>query len=301
MLRFFLALLMVIAAVQAEHGVSPLEVYWRSVLPNATMPPAIRDLIRPGQGINRVIINDGNNCTGISYILSKNIPSQYLTPQHILSILFLEKDLYPGAKLKGVHLINRTIIGNFFVPLTEADSITFTSKNLPKILEHYSMTSGSEEAKLIEDTLNTCEAPSLNAEKKFCSTSLESLIDNVSSLLGTRDIQAFSTIINEPRDESMVYNIASPIKKFPEQKKFVLCHPLPSPQAVHYCHTSSMYKVSIVPLVGNNGSMVNAITVCHHDIKNFNPFILEVLKIKSYNEPICHFLSGDQLVWFGNQ
>ncbi|KAJ4797039.1 BURP domain-containing protein [Rhynchospora pubera] len=297
MLRFFLVLLLVVAAVQADNDVSPLEDYWRSVLPNATMPRAIHDLIYPGHRNNRVTIQE---CV-VFYYVSSNISSQHLTPGYLQSKIFFMKDLYPGAQLKGVHLINRTIIGNFFVPRTEADAITFTSKNLPKILEHFSMTSDSKAVKLMEDTLNSCEVPPLKGEKKFCSTSLESLIDGVSSLLGTRDIQAISTIINEPQDEKMVYNVVAPIKKFSEQEKLVLCHPQPSPQAMHYCHTSSLYKVYIVPLVGNNGSMVNAIAVCHHDIKNFKPFILEALKIKSYNEPICHFLSGDQFVWFRNQ
>jgi hypothetical protein len=41
-------LVQVVAAVGACRDDSPLEVYWRSVLPNTTIPNSIHNLIDPG-------------------------------------------------------------------------------------------------------------------------------------------------------------------------------------------------------------------------------------------------------------
>ena len=233
----------------------------------------------------------------VAYYLSSNT-SVDRSPAHILSTFFLKKNLYPGAKLKDVNLVKRTIIGNVFIPRPEADAIPFSSKNLPKILEHFSMVPDSKDAKLMQETITMCEDPPTKGEKKLCSTSLESMVDNVISLLGTSNIQVMSTTINGPQHEKMVYTISSPIKKFSEQDELVICHPLPSPQAMHYCHKNIAYEVSIIPLVGHNGSMVSAVTVCHHDLINLNWYILEVLKVKrSDMEPICHFLPEDHFLW----
>lgn len=122
-------------------------------------------------------------------------------------------------------------------------------------------------------------------EKRFRATSLESLIDDVVSL------------INGPRYETVTYKIASPVKKFPNRNKLAICHPEPSPQAIYNCHTSVAYKGYIVPLVGKNGSMTaTAVAVCHHDRVIFNHFLLEVLEAFE-DEMICHFLPEDHFIW----
>lgn len=226
------------------------------------------------------------------FITYKPLPS----PAFIQSNFFLEKDIYPGAKVKQGFSFNKTITGNAFVPRSKADSIPFLSKNFHKILDHFSMAPDSEAAKQLERSIENCEAPAMKSEKKFCATSLESLIDNVITLLGTNDVRVISTIVNGHQYENMKYKIASPIQKLHNQDKLVICHPEPSPQAIYDCHTSVAYKGYIIPLVGKNGSTVNAVAVCHHDRVNFNHFLLEVLKAPD-GEPICHFLPEDHLIW----
>jgi BURP domain len=191
------------------------------------------------------------------FITYKPLPS----PAFIRSNFFLEKDIYPGASVKEGFSFNRTITGNAFVPRTEADAIPFSSNNFYKILEHFSMAQDSEAAQQIEKSLRNCEAPAMEGEKKFCATSLESLIDNAIALLGSNNIQAISTILNEPQYENMTYKIASPVKKLPNEDKLVICHPEPSPQAIFGYHTSVAYKGYIVPLVAKNGSTVIAVAV----------------------------------------
>jgi BURP domain len=232
----------------------------------------------------------------VGYYLTKPNSSQYLSPSDVVTRYVLKKNIYPGAQLNNVHLLTRSIVGNAFIPRTEADTISFSSKNLPQILQHFSMVPGSELARLMENSLNICEDPGLKGEKKFCSTSLESMVDNVISLLGTHDIQAISPTINGPQHEKNVYHISSPVKEF-SNDKIVICHPLPSPQAMHYCHTNIAYKAYLVTLVGANGSTVHGVTVCHHDLINFNPSILNVLQVKPGIDLICHFLPGDHILW----
>lgn len=236
----------------------------------------------------------------VAYYLTSSNSSVYLSRANVLMSFFLKKNLYPGAQLKDVHLSYRSIVGNVFVPRTEAEIIPFASNNLFKILEHFSMVPGSEAAKQMENSLNTCEAPALKGEEKFCAVSLESMVDNIVSILGTHDIQAISTTINGPQRRKSVYNVVSPIRKFSKEDKLVICHPLSSPQATYYCHTNIAYKAYVVPLIGVDGSRVNALTVCHHDLVNFNSFILSVLKVKPGVDSICHFLPEDHILWIRN-
>jgi BURP domain len=226
------------------------------------------------------------------YIIYNPFPS----PAYIRSNFYLKKDLYPGAQIReGVNL-NKTIIGNTFVPRVEADAIPFSLKNLPKILDYFSIVPGSDAAKQMEKIINACKASGMEGEKKFCSTSLESMIDNVISLLGTHNVQVISTTINGVH-EKMPFNITSPIKKFPDKDRLVICHPVPSPHAMHYCHSSAAYEGYIMRLVGKDGSIVNAATVCHHDTINFKHSILDLLKVKPGTEPICHILPEDHFFW----
>lgn len=195
---------------------------------------------------------------------------------------------------------DQTIIGGTFVP-----RIQFSSQNLPQILDRFSMVPGSKEAKQIEKILKDCEEPTLIGEKRFCSTSLESMIDNVISLLGTTDVKALSTTVQRQtegiaQNGKVIYTIASPMKKIPYHTRLVICHQEPSPQAMHYCHTNIAYEGYVVSLVGKDGSKVNAVAVCHHDTINFNRFFLELLNVEPGTEPVCHFLPENHLLWVSN-
>jgi BURP domain len=93
----------------------------------------------------------------------------------------------------------------------------------------------------MEKVLSACERPPMKDEKKFCTTSIESMIDNLISLLGTHNLQVISTTTNGTH-KSMAFNITSRIKKFPAQDRVVICHPLPYPQMMYYCHSSIAYE-----------------------------------------------------------
>lgn len=248
---------------------------------------------------HRVKVREG--MTQNIFILSGVLPS----PDYVRSTFFPIKDMYPGAQMNQGLNFDQTIIGGTFVSRTEADHIKFCSDNLPQILDNFSMVPDSEEAKQIEKIVKDCEAPTLIGEKKFCSTSLEFMIDNVVNLLGTTSIKALSTTVIRSKaiapQGKVLYTIASPIKKLPYHSRLVVCHQEPSPQAVHYCHTNIAYEGFVVPLVGKDGSKVNAVAVCHHDTVNFNRFFLELLNVEPGVEPICHFLPENHLLWVSSE
>lgn len=139
----------------------------------------------------------------------------------------------------------------------------------------------------------------MECKKKFCTTSVESVIDDVVSLLGTHNVQVVSTTVNGVY-EKMAFNITSLIKKFPDQNRLVICYPVPSPRATHYCHSSAGYEGYIMRLVGKDGLVVNAATVCHHDTVNFKCSILDLLNVKPSTEPIRHILPQDHFFWVHN-
>ncbi|KAG5620990.1 hypothetical protein H5410_006208 [Solanum commersonii] len=58
-----------------------------------------------------------------------------------------------------------------------------------KILHHFSIDSKSKDA----ETIHICEEPDHQKEKKFCATSLESMVDFMLSELRTNNIQAITT------------------------------------------------------------------------------------------------------------
>ncbi|XP_078165530.1 BURP domain-containing protein 6-like [Carex rostrata] len=303
---FLLSFLLVVVAVESRQAVSPLEAYWLSVLPNTTMPNAIRNLIDVMKDStvakNRVKVRDG-----MGWCLLRYLPGELPSADYVQSTFFLMKNMYPGAQMNQGLDFDQTIIGGAFVPRAKADRINLSSENLPQILDHFSMVPGSKEAKQMEKILKDCEVQPLMGEKKFCSTSLEVMIDNVIALLGTTNIKALSTTIhrNNGRDQQgkTIYTIASPIKKIPYHSRLVICHQEPSPQAIHYCHTNHIaYGGFVIPLVGMDGSKVNAVAVCHHDKMNMHRFFFEALNVEpGAVEQICHFLPENHLIWVSSE
>ncbi|KAF3340455.1 BURP domain-containing protein 3-like protein [Carex littledalei] len=217
----------------------------------------------------------------------------------VLSIFFQPKHIYPGAKIKEAIRFDRSVVGNAFIPRVKAEAIPFSSKNLSQFLNHYSINPSSKEAKQIKRGLSDCESPVPKGTKQFCATSLESMIDNVISELGTQNLQVISTIqlVKRGAKEKIFYKVGSPVKELP-QEKFVLCHPVASPQAVFYCHTAPKFKGYVIPLEGNNGTKVNALAICHYDTKDFSPVFFEMLNVNLTTKlVICHFLMKDYLAW----
>lgn len=211
-----------------------------------------------------------------------------------VALFFLEKDLYPG-KTMDLHFPANPNTATL-LPRQEADSIPFSSENLPEIFDQFSVKPESEEAEIIKETIKECQAPGIKGEDKYCATSLESMIDFSTSRLG-KNVKAVSTEVTK-ETQMQKFAFGKGLKKVGFYKS-VVCHKLIYPYVVFYCHATKFTKTYTVPLVGADGTKVKAVAVCHKDTSGWNPkhLAFQVLKVKPGTVPICHFLPQDHIVW----
>lgn len=183
-----------------------------------------------------------------------------------------------------------------FLPKKVADSIPFSSNKLPQIYNEFSVKPDSMEAETMKQTLNECENKGIEGEEKYCATSLESMVDFSTKKLG-KNVKAISTEVNAKESPLQKYKIA--IAKKLAAKKAVVCHKQNYAYAVFYCHKTVSTQAYSVSLVGEDGTKVKAVAVCHTDTAKWNPkhLAFQVLKVKPGSVPICHFLPEDHVVW----
>ncbi|KAM7490108.1 hypothetical protein LguiA_033029 [Lonicera macranthoides] len=112
-----------------------------------------------------------------------------------------------------------------------------------------------------------CEEKGIEAEEKYCATSLTSMIDFSMSKL-RKKVNAIST----------------EVEKETEVQRYT------------YYRRSRAEDVS---LVGDDGTKVEAVAVCHEDTSTWNPnhLAFQVLKVKPGSVPVCNFLLEDTIVW----
>ncbi|KAF9601759.1 hypothetical protein IFM89_022873 [Coptis chinensis] len=283
-------------AVVVSHAALPSEVYWDKVLPNTPMPKAVRELLRPGhKGKPVVVIADYDFANYLqNYAASEdqlhadpNVP------------FFLEKDLKSGTKM-NVHF-TRTTNGARFLPRKVAEAIPLSSNKFPEVLKQFSVEPQSMEAEAMKQTVKECEKPaSQEEEEKSCATSLESMVDFITSNLG-KHVQPMSTEIDKQETPKQKYIIAPGVKKMGGENS-VVCHKQTYAYAVFYCHKTKSTEAYKVPLVGADGTKATAVAVCHTDTSKWNPkhLAFQVLKVKPGTVPICHFLPEDHIVWTSN-
>lgn len=98
---------------------------------------------------------------------------------------FTINDLYVGkqwalnSQLMTLHLLPH------FLPREEADSIPFSMQEFPKILQLFSISQGSPQAKTIENTLKHCDFKPIKGETKFCAATLELMLNFVHVTFGS--------------------------------------------------------------------------------------------------------------------
>ncbi|CAI9784847.1 unnamed protein product [Fraxinus pennsylvanica] len=311
-----------VALVASHAALTSQEDYWRSVLPNSLMPKAVKDLLHPefvedkstAVGVSKggVGVNAGSPGKGTNVGVGKGgvvvgAPTKSGKPVYVgvtpgpvpflykyaaeenqihddpnVVLFFLEKDLYKGNNMK-LHFFKSSDDRASFLPRQVADSIPFSSKKFPEILDRFSLNPSSEKAEIMKKTIQECEETGIKGEEKYCATSLESMVDFSTSKLG-RKVEANYKIVG--------------VKKLSEEKA-VVCHKQKYPYAVFYCHkteTTVSYKVA---MVGDDGTKVKAAAVCHKDTAAWNPkhLAFQVLKVKPGTVPVCHFLPQDHIVW----
>lgn len=216
-------------------------------------------------------------------------------------IFFTIKDLKVGNKLQVYFPKKNPSTSPHFLSKDVADSIPFTSKDLPNLINFFSFSQDSPQTKAMEETLSHCERKPIKGETKSCATSLESLLDFTHSIFGMDSNFSLLTTTHLTNLSAHLQNYT--ILKVPQEigaSKMVACHTMPYPYAIFYCHSQlSENKVFKVSLCGDNGDRVEAVAVCHMDTSRWsqNHVSFHVLKIEPGTIPVCHFFPADNLVW----
>ncbi|KAH0450436.1 hypothetical protein IEQ34_021128 [Dendrobium chrysotoxum] len=217
-----------------------------------------------------------------------------------VALFFLRQDLRRGKQFT-LQLADGGGAATTFIPRSSAESVPFSTAELPAILSRFSIPVGSAEAAATEKTLSDCEAAPVAGEKKLCATSLESMVDFARTRLGTSEVVALATEGGGSAGERRVYKIGS-VRTVAAAggKGVVSCHPEAYAYAVFLCHataSSEVYEVEMA--VEGGGTGVKAVAVCHTDTAGWNPkhLAFRLLNVKPGTVPVCHFLPQDHLVW----
>ncbi|KAF5730837.1 BURP domain-containing protein 17-like isoform X1 [Tripterygium wilfordii] len=189
-----------------------------------------------------------------------------------------------------------------FLPREVADSIPFSSSELPNILPLFSIPQGSRKSMVMEDTLFNCEhGVILEGEIRTCATSLESMLDFVSGLFGSRDAIRVLTNTHEPtsRGTSDEY-VTVEVEEIPVLK-MIGCHLMPYPYTIYGCHHLSNTKTKVfrVSVEGNEGDQVKIPVVCHMNTSTWDPNheAFQTLNFKPGAAPVCHMFPEGDLAW----
>ncbi|BFG25911.1 hypothetical protein CerSpe_121850 [Prunus speciosa] len=153
-----------------------------------------------------------------------------------------------------------------FLPRNLAKSIPFSSNRLTEIFKLFSVVEqGSFEANALKETIELCERPG-KGEEKYCTTSLESMIDFNTSKLGTRNVQAVSTeLLEKGVIKSLRKYTALPGVKKLGGDEAVSCHRQRYPFPVFYCHSTKQTANYVMSMKGADGEKVKAVAMCHID------------------------------------
>ncbi|KAJ9182698.1 hypothetical protein P3X46_006661 [Hevea brasiliensis] len=286
-------------ALRGSNASLPAEVYWKSMLPNTSMPKALQDLLQPEfkNGISTSTGDGGSNENryGTAYWPELRKSNKVFIPSKT-TIFFLYDDLLPH-KIMTLNFTKSNKTSNF-LPRKIAETIPFSSNMLPQILKYFSIKPSSKEAQFAKRTIEDCEAPNIRGENKYCATTLESLVDFVITKFGKK-VQALANEA-EKENREQEYTILKGIKMIGDNQ--IVCHKQRYAYAVFYCHTINATKAYTIPLEGVDGSKAKAIAVCHADTSAWNPkhIAFQILKVKPGGPPVCHFLNCDTIVWVPN-
>ncbi|CAM0912408.1 unnamed protein product [Alopecurus aequalis] len=220
----------------------------------------------------------------------------------IADVFFFHHMLRPGTMMTPT--IPPTSSLPALLPRHIASSIPFSAKRFPDIVAMFAPASLAM-AGAMRWTLDTCEYPRpLPGQKAGCATSLESLAELPASLLGTRNVRAFSADMPiEPAGTSALrarYNVTA-ARKLSKSLDVVTCHDLTYPYAVFYCHTASPTAAYMVKLESEDGAApaMEVLAVCHLDTSQWNPEnpFFKLHGVNPGEVSVCHFLSKLSNVW----
>ncbi|XP_050363044.1 BURP domain-containing protein BNM2A-like [Argentina anserina] len=218
-----------------------------------------------------------------------------------LNVFFNPVDLRLGKTMPIYFSKRDPSVSPKLLPKQEADSIPFSTSNLPYLLEFFSFPPDSPQAKAIEYTLTQCDLEPIKGESKFCATSLESMVEFATALFGSGTQLKVLTTSPLSNSATLLQNYI--VLETPNEilaPRMIACHTMPYPYAVFYCHSQeSQNKLYQVLLGGENGERIHAAAVCHMDTSQWDRshVSFQVLGSEPGTSPVCHFFPSDNLVW----
>nr|CAD1831834.1 unnamed protein product [Ananas comosus var. bracteatus] len=183
--------------------------------------------------------------------------------------------------------------GPAFLPRKEADAIPLSVEKLPEVLGRFGIQLDSVEARWMRKTARECQEPAVGGEKKFCATSLESMVDFSTLSFGTRDMRAVSTTVAKKEYtivQSGIYKLAG--------DELVACHVETYAYAVFYCYLTGSTRAYMVKMVGKDGAQLTPqrFATPTRQRGTRTPGVPGA-QGEARTVPICHFLPQDHVVW----
>ncbi|XP_057996859.1 BURP domain protein USPL1-like [Hevea brasiliensis] len=237
-----------------------------------------------------------------SHLLIKNVidhQMQHMDPSD--HVFFTVDDLKAGRKIPIYFPYKNHSASPRLLSREEANSIPFSLTQLPYLLELFSISKDSPQAKAMEYTLRHCDVKTTERETKMCAASLESVLDFVCATFGLdTQFKALTTnYLTNPVTQLQNYTILEDPKEIlPE--KIVGCHAMPYPYVVYYCHRAEgRDRLFEMLLGGEDGERVQAPGICHMDTSKWDRdhVSFRVLKMEPGTSPVCHFFPANNLVW----
>jgi hypothetical protein len=187
-----------------------------------------------------------------------------------------------------------------FLPREDADSIPFSVEEFPNLLQLFSISQDSPQAKAIKTTLEECESKPIKGEAKFCATSLESMVDSVRAIFGSQTpFKALTTAsFTEYSNNLLQHRYTFLQVKEVSNAKAVVCHHMPYPYALFYCHSlEGGTRVFEVSLGGEHGERVTAFFMCHMNTSAWVTDIAVLVLGLEHGSPVCHYVFPQNLIW----
>ncbi|KAG8076215.1 hypothetical protein GUJ93_ZPchr0006g43831 [Zizania palustris] len=185
-------------------------------------------------------------------------------------VFFFEDNLVTGSVL--TIRIASTITNVKFLHQDASKNLPFSYKNFNDIINMFGQASHTM-ADDIAWTLRQCDhTKMIHGEIAGCATSIESFVELVVSSLGTNNVRSFSSGAPNEGVASLNYTLASVNLLTNENQSVLVCHDMPYPYKVFYCHTATPSRAYQLKLVSDVGlPSMDGLVVCHLNTSTWDP------------------------------
>ncbi|XP_042505299.1 polygalacturonase non-catalytic subunit AroGP2-like [Macadamia integrifolia] len=184
-----------------------------------------------------------------------------------------------------------------FLPRLLASKIPFSFARIEELKSLLGVVNESNMDEYIQNTLQLCDKRLILGEQCMtCATSAEDLIDFVVKKLGHR-VLIWSTESVEGSYENVKIGAVKLIYGNLSEPP-ALCHSLPFPFQVYYCHVLRKVKLYAVDIHARK-KVNHAIMACHYDTStwNSNHLAFKLLGFGPGLIEVCHWITENGVVW----